>query len=72
MSGFHDRLQAARIGAGYRTPELMAAALGLAASTVRRWENGTEPSISSLEEFCRFTKTSSDWLLGLSNRKGLR
>ena len=74
MGVFQDRVNTARIEAGYRTPEACAVALEIGISTIRRWEDGTSaaPDSSLVGEFCKLTKVSADWLLGLSNRKGLR
>lgn len=74
MQVFQHRVKTAREDAGYRTPEACAVALDLGINTIRRWEEGTTaaPSLDLVREFCELTKVSSDWLLGLTNRKGLR
>ena len=73
MGTLGDRVKLARITAGYNTPEMCSSIAGLGSTTVRRWEDGaSEPSASALRDFCELTKTSADWILGLSTKRGIQ
>ena len=58
------RLRVARIAAGFDTPEL-AATTKLLGRTLRKYEQGSQPSARALRLICRRYRCSSDWLLGL-------
>jgi transcriptional regulator with XRE-family HTH domain len=66
---FSDRLKAAR---GSRSQRDFAAFLGVKQTTYSRWELAqTEPSFDGLMNICGRLGVTADWLLGLSDARGL-
>ncbi len=73
MECFAHRLRKAREAAGFASPEALSIAIGLAHSTVRRYENGeTSPGAEALREIAVALRVTTDWLLGLSLKGGAR
>lgn len=62
-----ERLKEIRILRGYTSPEDAACELDAPFSgrTLRKWEDGVEPSASALKQLCLFYRKPADWFLEL-------
>lgn len=61
---FANRLEAARVAAGFDTMRDFAEALGISEARYRRWEAAeTEPDIMHLQKIARITRVSLDVLI---------
>ena len=70
LRAFGKRLRACRIAAGYNTADSFARELGIDGWRYRKYERGESmPPFDVLEDICRLTDKSADFLLfGVSRR----
>lgn len=67
----YERLQQARIEAGYASAAEAARAMGIAPTSYVNHENGYRPLTRSAERYARFFRVSLDWLVtGRGNMRG--
>lgn len=71
MRTFGKRLRAAREGAGYRSAQQFAHAIGMEPHSYRKYERGTaEPNFERLVQMCEQLNVDANYLLPMPGNAG--